>query len=420
MSTVYFDNNATTIMPKEVQQAMIKWTNQGNPSAGYASAKRCREMMDDLRKKIGLATSVETTTGAVGPSTIPQYRVIFTSGASEANCLGLRALLDAYTEHVGPAHMVISRVEHKSIIEFANSMIARGKMTVGWVTPRVSGRIAPEDVEREIRGNTCVIVCMHANNETGAINDISRIGQIAHKHNAVYFCDIVQSFGKIPVDLRDVDCASVSFHKVHGPPGCGAMITKSDLLRGWRIDPMIFGTQNEGLRGGTENVPGLGAASVALAWTAKNRSAKNASTLRRKMHIMRELSKRYKTCSYRDYRHGVGVAPQGIVIVFISGADAAYLPGTLLFSVVKHSEPHVCNVEMRKELESMGVVVSVGSACNTASDKASHVLYALDADEHVRRGTLRVSLGDHNTDRECEKFIAAMVRVIDNQVKKSG
>lgn len=425
--TIYLDNNATTIMPPSVVKAMVEWSNRGNPSAGYASARECRRMMAEFRQYIGqlchidVCCAEERDTGRKPAPRAKQYKVIFTSGASEANCALIRGVVDAYAAYVKMTpHIVASSIEHKSIMMLLNSLEELGQISVTYVDPAPSGHISPAAVSAAIRKNTCLVVVMHANNETGAINDIEAIGRAAHAHNVPFHCDTVQTFGKAPIDPGQfVDSFVVSFHKLYGPPGVGALIVKQQFLSGYKIKPIIYGTQNEGYRGGTENVPGIGAAFAALKLTMDGRARKNARLAQLKKLIMADLAAALPTTTYIEYLSTQPGPKKEIELVFISGDGPRYSPGTLLFSVVKRTKPYICNTKMKDALEAKGIIVSIGSACNTASTKASHVLYAMGADELIRRGTLRVSLGDFNTEDDARRFVREFLIALRSAAQKS-
>lgn len=413
---IYFDNNATTIMPIDVQKSMMRWCNMGNPSAAYATAVETRKMMTEFRKYIGKLCGIDPCCAEdrdAGPQGAKRqnpskYKIIFNSGASESNCTVFHSIVTSYQEVTGKIpHVVMSAIEHKSLYDMAESYLRRGHVTVTYVKPTATGHILPADVEKAIEPNTCLVCVMHANNETGAINDIRKIGQIAHKYNVPFHCDTVQTFGKFPIKpIADhVDSFCISFHKLHGPPGVGALVIKQQLLLGYKMSPIIYGTQNEGLRGGTENVPGIGAAFTATKKTMENRREKNEHMFKLKNAIMNEMRSIFPTRMFHE------PSQNDFEIVFLSGAGLDYLPNTILLSVADKSK-RICNAEMKKTLESKGIIVSVGSACNTASAKASHVLYAMDADEHIRKGALRISLGDENTVHEAKKFIQTFTEIL--------
>lgn len=408
---IYLDNNATTMMPLEVKKTMIKWLNRGNPSSSYASAVDARRMMAELRDCISNLCKINYNESA-------RYNIIFTSGASESNCTVINGVIDSYKEVTGKTpHIIISAVEHKSIYEMINVLVKRGKITASIIKPSVSGHINPTDVENMIRNNTCLICVMHANNETGAINDIKQIGSIAHKHNIPFHCDIVQTFGKYPIHMveNNIDSCSISFHKIHGPPGIGALIIKKHFLIGYKISPLIFGTQNDGLRGGTENLPGIGASLAALQFTLNDRDKKNKNTLKIKRYIIKELSSVISTRLYTNYITTKNHIDMELIL--LSGQTDFYLVNTLLLSVVKKTKPMICNVKIKESLEKKGIIVSVGSACNTASSQASHVLYSMNADEFIRKGAIRITLGDNTTIEEADKFVKDFLICIKEQIR---
>jgi cysteine desulfurase len=404
---IYLDNNATTMMPDVVKQSMINWCNKGNPSSNYASAKAAKAMIDAFRGYIGKLCGFNQHGSDA-------YKIIFTSSASEANCTIVHSIITSYNEITSRIpHVIISTIEHKSLLDMVKSYEMRKIIEVTYVGPSVSGHIHPDDVKKAIRPNSCLVCVMHANNETGAINDIQQIGSIAHSNNIPYHSDTSQTFGKFPVSplKQHIDSFCISFHKLHGPPGVGALIIKQRLYDGHRLKPIIYGAQNEGMRGGTENVPGLGASYTALQYTMADRQLKNSRLLALKTYIISKIAERIPTRQYISYLQSAQKLPE-IEIIFLSGNNNHYLPNTILLSVVKRSKPPICNRALRDELEKNNIIVSVGSACNTSSPNASHVLYAIHADELIRRGALRITLGDETTSNDAEQFIRVFVGMI--------
>lgn len=379
-------------MPPEVIKSMVNWCNRGNPSANYPSAVAARNMLDEFRAYLG--------------KLCPSHRVIFTSGASESNCTAIQCITAAYaqiTERI--PHVIISAIEHKSIISTVTSLEERGKITLSRVYPRTSGCIAADDIAKLMRPETALVCVMSANNETGAINDIIAIRDVVNGSRAIFHCDMVQTMGKFPADC--FDSAAISFHKMQGPPGVGALLIKQSLLDGWEICPLIFGSQNSSYRGGTENVPGIGASFTALKMTLTDRRRKNAHLIELKKLALIELRKRLPVQRYIDY---VQAPNRSAKIVVFGDWSPAYLPGVLLLSYVDGVD--VCNTQMKDALCKRGVIVSIGSACNTASKSASHVLDAMNADDAIRRGTLRVSFGDNNTVADAKTFARELLDII--------
>lgn len=408
---VYLDNNATTLMPVSAVKAMVEWTNRGNPSADYEAAKLAKKMLSSFKNYLLQLCQLNIESQG--------YQVIFTSGASEANCMLIGAVVCSYRENMGKSpHMVVSSIEHKSILALVESYVDRGLLAVTYVKPMTSGHISPESVERAITAETALVVIMHANNETGALNDIASIGAKAHEKGIPFHSDTAQTFGKVlikPVEFA-LDSFCVSFHKLHGPPGVGALIVKREFMEGYKLCPLIFGTQNDGRRGGTENLPGLGGAFAGLRWTETDRRAKNAKTSALKERLVLGLQKLRPVAVFEEYVTRTRVKKKPIEIVILSMSmgryKGKYLPGTLLLSIVKNALPPVCNGKVKRDLETAGYIVSIGSACNTASTKASHVLGAMGADALIRAGTLRISIGDENTECEIDGFVAALHKII--------
>lgn len=407
---IYFDNNATTMMTADVKKSMLEWCNRGNPSSGYASAVAARKMMADFRTYIGKICGVGST----------KYAVIFTSGATESNCTILSSITAAYRETTGRIpHVVMSAIEHKSLMDQMDSYSTRGIATATYVKPTTSGHILPTDVAKSLQPNTCLVCVMHANNETGAINDIAKIGSIAHQANVPFHCDTVQTFGKVPINISraNVDSFSISFHKIHGPPGAGALIIRQQLITGYKLQPLLFGSQNGGMRGGTENLPGIGASFTAVKYTMENFPSKIFQMKKVKKYIIDEIARRAPTRQYTQYIADNSSTQPSLEIVLLSGVTEYYLPNTILLSVVKRGKKKICNGELKKDLESKGIIVSVGSACNTANEKASHVLFAMGADELIRKGALRISICDDSTLEDAKKFVREFLMIVKNHMK---
>jgi cysteine desulfurase len=433
---IYFDNNATTLVPQDVIKEAMKWVNVGNPSADHAGGKAARLMMQHFREYIGntfgvdpccrprkevavalplradpvmnAATHVVPGWHAEDPN---RYKIIFCSGASEGNAMVVQSIVASAKRYRGGVpHVVASAVEHKSILAMLEILSARGDITYSLVRPQVTGHILAEDVAAVLRPETCLACIMHANNETGAINPIEDISRVCHARNIPLHCDMVQTAGRIPPRIEElgIDSAVMSFHKFHGFPGAGAVILKQQLILGYHLEPIIPGSQNDGLRGGTENIIGIAAGYAALKQAMVGRPAKNAKILQHKQRILLGLSKQFRLRGYASYLAAPG---SGVEIVIISPPENC-LVNTILLSVVKRSNPRVCNQKIKQALEAEGCIISVGSACNTAAASASHVLYAMDADEFVRAGTLRISLGDATTAAEVDRFVKLFTRVV--------
>ena len=392
---IYFDNNGTTFTPKSVQNAMIKGTTYGNASTSYAKdGKKC---LSDFKRKV---------MSRVGNK---KSEIIITSGASESINLFLRSMAQLFPGK----HFIISSIEHNTTIKCAESL--KGKIKLSWVKPRADGCIHLLDIKSLIKNDTVAIVVMHINNETGAINDIAGIQKFCRKKGIFYLADTVQSFGKFK--LPDLDACTVSFHKMYGPQGIGALIIDRRIIS-MGFPAQICGSQNQGLRGGTENLPGISGALEAMNITFRDRSRKNARLHKMKQRILNNLRKDFEEEDFKKY---IGKNSQfrgfshNWSFMLIGGEKTA--PNVMLISFNKNrSDPHhFCNVELKKELLKRNIICSIGSACGTSKKNSSHVLHAMKAPFIVRCGVIRISLGDYNTLKECDDFCRNLVECIFKQ-----
>jgi cysteine desulfurase len=419
-SYAYLDANATTMMPQVVIDTMVEYSNRGNASAEYQSARDSRKMMDNFRQYIANQCGFELE----GPD---GYTVLFGSGGSEANCHIIAAAVRAFAHKTGRLpHLVVSATEHKSVLSCA-LRLAKEKLTQLTVVPvRTTGEelgtVDPNAVERAIRPNTCLVSVMAANNETGIANDIAMIGVACMRARVPFHTDAVQFFGKSffhPKAAR-VDAFSISFHKIHGPPGVGALVVKNSLLEGYDLCSLVCGTQNSGLRGGTENIPGIAASFAATKLTFTGRADKTTKMAKLREAIRAALGTRFPTFYLDDYRGGralaaVAKAEKGgpAVVVWIAPKDPTrVLPGVLFLSVYR---PKFCNRSTRAALEKRDVIVSLGSACSSADQGSSATVDAMGLPEELRSGVLRVSLGDDSTAADVKKFVKAFVAVVESK-----
>lgn len=421
---IYLDNNATTFMTPKSIQIMSAWVNRGNPSSSYRGAVKCKQLIKEFKQYISRICNF--TLPSDNPDariTANQYRIIFTSCASESNSTILRTTAAAYKRTTGTTpHIIVSEIEHKSVLLCCEGLAAEGLAEYSMISPDELGFIPPASVEEAIRPNTCLVCVMAANNETGVINEYKKIGAIAHKHQIPFYTDAVQIFGKYPIKptAENVDAFSASFHKLHGPAGMGLLIVKEQFMRGYQLRPLVCGTQNDGCRGGTENIMLYAGAYAGMKENMTSRDAKNKKLLAMKRLIMSEISKYIPCKTYKEYLESRNDRTKNsIEVVFMSMATKSYLPNTILLTVVKRTKPFICNVDFKNDLEKQGVIVSIGSACNTSSEKASHVLYAMKVDSLLRKGMLRVSLSDHNTLDEAKQFVRVfMLTVKDHADRK--
>lgn len=405
--TCYLDYNATTIMPKRVQEAMLKWMNRGNASSIYPSAKAAKRLMGHFRDEIahtcGFSLEGEGS-----------YSIIFTSGGSEANTFIITSIVRSYLRLTGKRpHFITSNVEHDNIMILCKDLVNED-VDVTYVKVKEDGEgigsVDPEDVYKAIRPNTCLISIMSANNETGVRNDIRSIGYVAKGKKIPFFTDAVQTFGKEPLrpNENNITAFSGSFHKMHGPTGTGVAVISNALIAGYDLKSMIPGHQNGGMRGGTECIHNIAAARESFQMTFENRTEKTKLIFGNKMYLIHRLKTILPIISLNEYRMRDNVRTP-IVVTIGPDESTRILPGTLLMSVYMSN---ICNTKMREYLADHHIFVSIGSACKTGQAKASHVLDAMGVPKELVPGVLRVSIGEYTTKEELDRFISYMYKII--------
>ncbi len=370
---VYCDNNATTEVSRKARKAVDRVLARcyANPSSPYKMAHQAATILADARQSVARAINA-------APETI-----LFTSCATESNntLRGIASLLPENRRAV-----ICNPMEHPSMLETLFHLEKRGFSLIP-LQPDRQGRITPEDLERAWRDDVGMVVCMAANNETGTLYHIKGMASLARSRGALSFCDMVQAFGKIPVDVRElgVDYASFSAHKIHGPKGVGALYVRE----GAPFAPfMLGGHQEDGNRAGTEslhNIAGFAAAAdevpLLLSRVEGLRARRDAFAL-----ALREM------------------APD---CVFNSPSGSECQPGTLSVTL-----PGRANAVIMGQLDYYGVSVAAGSACNTGEDSPSHVLTAMGLTPEEARSTLRISFPHSLSDRDLAYVIATFRSVL--------
>ncbi|MFH1403882.1 MAG: cysteine desulfurase family protein [Candidatus Altiarchaeota archaeon] len=370
---VYLDHAATTPVDGSVVKAMLPYMTEryGNASSLHKKGREARDALEAARKTIA---------GRINAS--PE-EVIFTSGGSESDNLALKGV--AYKRKEGGGHLITSRIEHPAVLETCRRLEVKG-FNVTYLDVDGEGFISLADLEDSITEKTVMVSVMHANNEVGTINDIKAIGGLCHERGVLFHTDAVQSFTKTEIDVKkqNIDLASFSSHKIHGPKGVGALYVREDLKN--RIERQIDGGGHEyRLRAGTENVAGAVGFSHATNLITKE-DVRGMSGLRDK--IIRELTKLPES-------HLNG--PEGDKRLCNNANISFYnIEGESLLLM----------------LDSLGVQVSTGSACSSASLEPSHVLTAMGRRPEQSHGSIRISLGRENTEEEVDYAIDAIGGVV--------
>jgi cysteine desulfurase len=373
---IYMDDHATTPMDPRVLEAMIpfftaKFGNAAsrNHSFGWEAEQAVEHAREQVAKLIG-ATAKE---------------IIFTSGATESNNLAIKGIAEMYRERGN--HIITQVTEHKAVLDSCKRLEKYG-YRITYLPVKADGLIDLEDLKRAIDDKTILVTIMFANNEIGVVQPIAEIGKICRQHNVIFHTDAVQAVGKIPVDVNamNIDCLSLTGHKIYGPKGCGALYVRRRNPR-VQISAQIDGGGHErGMRSGTLNVPGI----VGLGEACEIASAEMASEAERLGKLRDKLKD--KLLANLDYLH-------------VNGSMEHRLPANLNVSFVY--------VEGESLLMGINdVAVSSGSACTSASLEPSYVLKALGLGDDVAHSSIRFGLGRFNTEAEVDYVADKVIDVV--------
>ncbi len=374
MRRVYLDHNATTPTHPEVVKAILPYYKEvfGNASSVHQFGQQARKAIDEAREKIA---------NFIGAS--PE-EIVFTSGGTEANNLALKGVV--YANERKGKHIITSSMEHHAVLNPCKYLEKKG-FKVTYLPVDKYGLVDPEEVRRAITKETILISIIHANNEVGTIEPVAEIGKIAKEIGIYFYTDAVQTVGKIPVNVNElnIDLLSLSGHKIYGPKGIGVLY----IRKGTRIQSLIQGGHHEkNRRAGTENVPaivGLGKAIEIAKATMEKES-------------MRLTNLRNKLCS------GIG---EKIDYVRLNGHPGKRLPNTLNMSFeFVEGESMILNLDLK------GIAVSTGSACTSGSLEPSHVLKAMRVDPAVAQGSIRFSLGKDNTEEDIDYVLEVLPEIV--------
>ncbi|SDH92983.1 cysteine desulfurase NifS [Desulfosporosinus hippei] len=376
MRRVYLDHSATTPVDPEVASVMMTYYTEkyGNPSSVHGFGREAKQALEQAR------TQVAELIGA-NPK-----EITFTSGGTEADNLAILGTAEAL--RTKGKHIITSCIEHHAVLETCEHLEKNGfDLTV--IPVDEEGVISVDAVQKAIRPDTILITVMHANNEVGSIQPIAEIGKLAKEHGIVFHVDAVQSLGKIPVnvDEMNVDLLTVSSHKIYGPKGVGALYVR----KGVRIVPLVHGGgQERKRRSGTENTPGIIGFGKACE-LAGQRMAEDAQ----------------KQTKLRDKLMN-GILDR-IEFVKVNGPlGEKRLPNNVNVSI-----RYVEGESLLLSLDMLGIAASSGSACTSGSLDPSHVLLGMGLIHEIAHGSLRFSLGRQNTEEEIDNVLEQLPKIVE-------
>jgi cysteine desulfurase len=373
---VYLDNNATTSCDPRVVEAMLPYFTRhfGNAASRHHSfGWYAEEAVEQAREQVARLIGAEPK------------EIVFTSGATEANNLGIKGIAEAYAAKGN--HIITVQTEHKAVLDTCKYLEKAGKQ-VTYLPVQTDGRVNLAELEAAIQPNTILVAVMYANNETGTLQPVKEISAIARKHGVLFFTDGAQAVGKIPVNVEEdgIDVMTLTAHKMYGPKGVGALYVRRKNPR-VKIMPQLHGGGHErGMRSGTLNVPGIAGFGKAaeLALLELDADRERLAPLRDKLeHALLQIGN-----------------------IVVNGSKEYRLPHVTNLSF-KHVEGQALLLALNKDM-----AVSPGSACTSASIEPSYVLKALGLADEVANSAIRFGLGRFTTVEEINYTIEKIKLVV--------
>ncbi len=372
---IYADNAATTKMSSTAIDTMVKYMEDtyGNPSSLYTLGQEAKEALEEARETVAKVINAEPR------------EILFTSGGSEADNQAIISAAAIGAKN-NKRHIISSAFEHHAVLHTLAKLEKEG-FEITLLDVHEDGLVRPEEVEKAIKDDTCLVTIMMANNEIGTIQPIREIGEICRKHGVIFHTDAVQAVGHIPIDVKadNIDMLSASAHKFHGPKGTGFLYTRKSIVL---TNVIEGGAQERGKRAGTENVPGI----MAMAAALKEAAEKMEQT----SPYIKELRDRL-IAGLKEIPHSA-----------INGDEEKRLPSNVNFCF-----EGIEGESLLLLLDQKGISASSGSACTSGSLDPSHVLLAIGRVHDVAHGSLRLSISEETTKEEVDYIVQSVKEVVE-------
>ena len=371
---VYADNAATTKISETSLNAMMPWLKEGygNPSSVYSIGRTSRRAMDTAR---------ETIANCIGA--LPE-EIVFTGTGTEADNWVLRTLADNLKDK--GRHIISSSIEHPAVGNTLEALEKQG-FEITLLPVDEFGQVSIEDVKNALRDDTILISIMFANNEIGTILPIAEIGALARERDILFHTDAVQAVGHVPIDVHamQIDLLVLSAHKFHGPKGVGALF----IRKGVKLPSLLTGgAQEKGRRAGTENVAGIVGMAAALD------------------EAVRHMEK--STAHVKALRDKLIAGMLEIPEVTLTGHPTDRLPGNASFAI-----SCIEGEALILMMDAVGICASSGSACSSGALDPSHVLMAIGLSHEAAHGSVRLSLGEENTEEDVDYILEKLPPIIE-------
>ncbi|MDD5606810.1 MAG: cysteine desulfurase family protein [Candidatus Pacebacteria bacterium] len=364
---MYLDYAATCPVDKRVLKEMLPFFSEkyGNTGSLHSFGQEAKIALEKARERIADLIFAQTE------------EIIFTSSATESNNLILKGLLKKND------HLIISCIEHPCIKETAKFLKTKGVLVTEL---KIDKQGFVKDLEKSIKKNTALISIIHASNEIGVVQDIEKISKVAKRNKILFHTDAAQSFGKIPINVKNIDFLTASSHKIYGPKGAALLYIK----KGLKINPLLHGGgQEQGLRSSTVNIPAI---------VGFGKAAEIA-----KKEIQEDYKKQIKL--------------RNKIITQALKIKACYLNGDQNKRLANNINLRFSNIEgeaLTMKLDLEGIAVSTGSACASTKLEPSYVLLALGLKPQEAHGSLRISLGKYTREQEIDYFL----KILSQSVKE--
>lgn len=371
---IYFDHAATTAVKPEVVQAMLPYftENFGNASTVYKLGEKSKAALDASRI---------TVANAIG---CDKNEIFFTSCGSESDNWAIKGA--ALANKAKGNHIITTAIEHHAVLHTCEFLEKNG-FEVTYLPVDEYGKIRLDDLKNAIKDTTILITVMFANNEIGTVEPIAEIGKIAHEHGILFHTDAVQAVGALPINVKEmnIDMLSMSAHKFNGPKGIGALY----IRKGVKIENLIHGGgQERKKRAGTENIAQIVGMAKALELATAHLDEKIKNLTQKRDYIINYIQK-------------------NIPYAKLNGHPTDRLPSNVNFSF-----KYIEGESLLLWLDIANIAASSGSACTSGSLDPSHVLLAIGLPHEIAHGSLRVSIGEENTQEEIDYFLTELPKIV--------
>ena len=382
---VYADNAATTPLSEIAFNAMKPWLteNYGNPSSLYRIGRAAKEALNEARTVVGKCLNAAEPVNE--KNDYAPGEIVFTGGGSQADNLAIRGFMHGPSSK-GRKHIITSKIEHHAVLYTCEALEKEG-YRVTYLNVDKEGHVDLEQLKNELSEDTALVSVMAANNEIGTIQPLKQISELAHSVGAKFHTDAVQAVGHMHIDVQEmgIDMLSLAGHKFRGPRGTGVLYVKNGI----QLEPLVYGGgQERGLVSGTENTAGFIGLAAAMQDACEH--------LDEKMGYVKKLTDKL-----------VKGIMENIPYSHYTGDPVNRLPGTASF-VFEAIEGE----GLILRLDNAGVCGSTGSACSTGSLDPSHVLMAIGLPHEIAHGSLRLTLGEQNTEEDVDYVIETVTDVV--------